>query len=361
MRLLACVSHHGYGHLAQSAPVLNHLASLRPDLELVVRSALPRERLAMRINAQFAYQPEAVDCGFAMEDAIRIDKAASLAAYRAFHREWIPRLEREAERLRTEGITAVFSNVAYQPLAAAKRSGLPSVALCSLNWADIFSHYFADEIARNDESRAWVAQMRAAYGGASAFLRPEPAMTMTDLSNRRAIPPIATQGRNQSAILRPRLGISEHQKLVLIGMGGIAYRPPLEQWPASKELVWLVPDEWAVLRQNAIPFSATGLGFLDLLASSDALITKPGYGSFVEAAVHGLPVLYLPRPDWPESPVLESWLHTRTRAERIDEITLHKGDLAHALFSLWANETPSPPRADGAAVAAEYLSALLDD
>ena len=43
------------------------------------------------------------------------------------------------------------------------------------------------------------------------------------------------------------------------------------------------------------------MNFADLLASSDALLCKPGYGSFVEAASCGVPVLYVARPDWPES------------------------------------------------------------
>ena len=41
MRLLATISAHGLGHLAQSAPVLNALRRRVPQLDLTVASTLP--------------------------------------------------------------------------------------------------------------------------------------------------------------------------------------------------------------------------------------------------------------------------------------------------------------------------------
>lgn len=363
MRLLACISHHGYGHLAQSAPVLNSLAAICPDLHLLLRSALPRERLATRIQVPFEHLQSAVDCGFPMLDALRIDMPATLNAYREFHRDWDRRVATEARWLVEQGVRLVFSNVAYLPLAAAEKAGLPAVALCSLNWADIFAHYCAappdHEGAQAGEAAGWERQMRAAYRSASMFLRPTPAMAMEDLTNGYAIAPIAATGRHVPGELRSRLEVRADQKLVLIGMGGIGYRPPVEDWPPDESIIWLLPDEWRVDRPDMRPFTAADMAFLDLLASCDALITKPGYGGFTEAAAHGLPVLYLPRPDWPESPLLETWLHANTRALRIAEADLRLGCLATALAQLWQQPPPPVPRCDGALQAARQLASLL--
>jgi len=41
--LLVDISFHGFGHLSQTAPVLNALRRLIPDLRLTVRSAAPFE------------------------------------------------------------------------------------------------------------------------------------------------------------------------------------------------------------------------------------------------------------------------------------------------------------------------------
>lgn len=40
MKLLAAISHHGFGHLAQAGPVLATLHTLEPDLDLTIWSGL---------------------------------------------------------------------------------------------------------------------------------------------------------------------------------------------------------------------------------------------------------------------------------------------------------------------------------
>ncbi len=85
MRLLADISAHGLGHLAQTAPVLNRLARLAPTLHLTVRSALPREHLGRRIDVSFDHVPEARDFGYVMHNAVDIDLPASAQRYRVFH------------------------------------------------------------------------------------------------------------------------------------------------------------------------------------------------------------------------------------------------------------------------------------
>jgi hypothetical protein len=76
---------------------------------------------------------------------------------------------------------------------------------------------------------------------------------------------------------------------ILIAMGGIAHRLPLEQWPRLPGVRWLVAADWHCQHPDAIAFESFGLNFTDLLCSVDAVITKPGYGTFTEAACNGTP------------------------------------------------------------------------
>ena len=41
------------------------------------------------------------------------------------------------------------------------------------------------------------------------------------------------------------------------------------------------------------------MSFIDVLASSDAVVTKIGYATFVEAACNGGGIKSAPRADWP--------------------------------------------------------------
>ncbi len=354
MRLLVAISHHGLGHLAQVAPVLNALHAARPDLELLVWSGVPRAALAARIRPSFQHRHEPADVGLAMHDAVRVNLAASRAAYLAFHQDWDARVADEAAWLRDQGIGGMLSDVACLPLAAAAQAGIPAVAMCSLNWVDIASAYLAEQPGMAPV----LEQLAAAYRSARAFLRVTPAMPMDWLEKREAVPPIAALGADHGVELRARLELEQDERLVLLGFGGIGYQAarPL---PALTGVCWLVPDDWRQKRADLIPFSRSGLSFLDLLASCDALVTKVGYGSFVEAAAAGIPVLYIDRPDWPETPFLADWLLENARAEAIAEAELFEPEAGERLARLWATDCAPVVVADGAAVAARRVLELL--
>jgi hypothetical protein len=71
--LFVDISSHGFGHLAQTAPVLNHLAARLPQLRLTLRSGLPLARLRQRIAAPFTHIAAASDFGYVMHDAVTPD------------------------------------------------------------------------------------------------------------------------------------------------------------------------------------------------------------------------------------------------------------------------------------------------
>lgn len=351
MHLLVDISAHGLGHLAQTAPVLNALRRLAPEMRLTVRSALPRERLAARIAAEFEHVAEARDFGFVMHNAVDIDLAASARRYREFHADWPQRVAAEADWLVRQRVDAVLGNIAYLPLAAAAEAGIPAAGLCSLNWAELFVHYFGDEPWAADIH----AQILAAYNSATGFLRVTPGLPMTGIQRRQTIAPIADIGRRDRQMISQILNLEESERWLLLAMGGMEFRLPLEDWPRTPGVNWLVPDEWRVVRPDVRRFDIPGLKFTDLLASVDAVITKPGYGTFVESACGGIPILYLERDDWPETPHLVAWLTDHARAARLTRERLMAGDFIDLLQGLWQTPAPAAAQATGADQAARWL------
>ncbi len=351
MHLLVDISAHGLGHLAQTAPVLDALHALAPGLRLTVRSALPRERLALRIAADFTHVPEARDFGFVMHNAVDIDLGASAGRYREFHAGWPQRVAAEAAWLRQHGIDALLSNVAYLPLAGAAEAVIPSACLCSLNWADLFAHYFGGE--------SWAAeihaQILAAYNAGLGFLRATPGLPMVDMPRRHAIAPVARIGRRDRADVARRLDLKQNERWILLAMGGMEFRLPLQDWPRTPGLNWLVPAEMQIGRDDVRSFDVPALSFADLLASVDAVITKPGYGTFVEAACGGVPILYLERDDWPETPHFAAWLALHARAQVLTRTQLLSGSFIDVLQALWQAPAPALPLAKGADEAAQWL------
>jgi hypothetical protein len=354
--LFVDISSHGFGHLSQAAPILNELTTLLPELRLTVRSGLPLERLRRRLTGEFTHLRERSDFGFVMRDAVRIDHAASAAAYREFHADWPRRVAAEAELLRALTPDLVLSDVAYLPLAGAAQAGIASLSMCSLNWADLFAHVFGTEI--------WAKpihdQMLAAYRGAECFLRLTPAMTMGDLPRSRAVAPVAALGRDCRSLLNERLECEDDERIVLIAFGGIDKQLSVDRWPHTPGVHWLVPQSWGTERCDMSAFETLGLPFTDLLRSVDAVLTKPGYGTFAEAACNGTAVLYLLREDWPEQDCLIDWLKTNARCREIDDGELSSGQLQPALAELWQQPAPPIPEPTGAREAATLILGWLE-
>jgi hypothetical protein len=354
-RLFVDISSHGFGHLAQAAPVLGALARICRDLKVSVRSGLPPDRLRARIAAPFDLLPGRSDFGFVMVDAMRIDRAATGEAYRAWHADWEGRVAAEAEFLRRFSPDLVLTDVSYLPLAGAARAGLPALSMCSLNWADLFAHVFGRE--------AWAtpihAQILAAYRGAEGFLRLRPAMPMLNLPNARAVAPVASLGRDRRAELRARIGAAAGERLVLAAFGGFAKNWNAAAWPVVPGVRYLVPESWGSARGDMAAIESLRMAFADLVRSVDAVLTKPGYGTFTEAACNGAPVLYVRRDDWPEQDCLIEWLEENACCLEASAAALARGELRDDLERLWRKARPEPPLPLGAEEAARLIADYL--
>jgi hypothetical protein len=350
--LVVNITGHGFGHVAQTAPILNLLQQRMPELRITVRSAVPIAHLRSRIHVPFTHLPVGGDIGMVMSSALDVLAEDSRAIYRDFHANWDTRVSAEAALLRKLGANMVFSNVGYLPLAGAQLAGIPNAALCSLNWSDIYRHYCGDDTI--------AAQMHACYAGADAFLRATPGMAMDNLPNLVPVAPIASVGINRRDELNRQLGLSKQEKLVLVSMGGIAGRLPIERWPRITGVRWLVQNNWQVEHPDAIVLESLSMSFSDLLASSDALVCKPGYGSFVEAACSRTPVLYVARADWPESPALVTWLQLQGVCREISRNDLERGNISGALEEICNAQRPQSVIPVGGEQVANWLTERLD-
>lgn len=344
MKILLDISSHGFGHIAQTAPIANALN--KPELQWTVRSRAPCRILKERLAFPFEWIDEASDIGIRMKNAIEVDVEATECAYAAFHRDWEVRVEKEAEWIASFDL--VLSNVSYLPLKAAHLAGIPSAAFCSLNWADLYRHYCGEGGIH--------AQILDAYKSA-AFLKIEPSMPMGDLGHAERIGPIAAAGRCRKEEISRLLGLRPGVRLGLVSMGGMPFSIPFEKWPDCRNMHWLVPADAG--RPGMTAFGKLSMPFPDLVASSDVMITKPGYGSFSEAAASNVPVLYLSRPEWPEEPYLIGWLKEAGRCLELDRKSLLAGDLDEAIESLLSMPEKPVPEMTGIAEAALRLGSFF--
>lgn len=353
--MMAAISGHGFGHLSQVSPVLNELTEIVPDLTLHVRSPLPKTSISGWLDLPFQHIQAEDDVGMCMRDALQVDRAASLDAYSRLHEGWDQKVDQLGEQMLKDDISLVLVDVPYLPLAAAQSAGIPTIALGSLNWADIVEYYFP-------EQAQWVQKIRSVYRNADTFLTPTPAMKMPWLANQQKIGPVGRQGTSRRRQLNEWIGLPPEANLVLAGMGGMRHPMDLTHWPKrvnGTHVHYIVSDNLLGQVANCSLAKDLPMHYVDLIASSDLVISKPGYGMFVEAAAAGVPVLYVRREGWPDVQSLTSWLHSVANAAQIEPKQVEQGDLNNSMAELLSAEQSHPIALSGVAEAAALSASYL--
>lgn len=354
--LLVDITAHGFGHLAQTAAVLNALPHDN-TLKITIRSFAPESILRSRIQHNFTLIPYQQDNGMTMHDALNVDAVQSFAWHQAFHTQYDHQVLQAINDLQQINPDLLFADVPYLSLEAAYKLQIPSVALCSLNWADVFQAY-CGHFAGADVIHA---QMLAAYQKAIHFLQPTPSMPMRNLNNTQVIDVLAPKGQAQPKWLRDQLQLKPMDKLVLLSLGGIGIDYPLHNWPELPNTYWIFPDQVLTqARPDWIPQSQIDLNYVDLLASCDVVLTKTGYGTQTEAVVNQVPTLCIDRGDWPEQPYLKQWHEQHGEVIYIEWSRVVGGHWGNTIQTLLERKWSKPAVSyQGAQQAAAYLQAYL--
>src|SRR4029077_197735 len=121
-----------------------------------------------------------------------------------------------------------------------------------------------------------------------------PAPRIDAFSNMIDIGPVASPASPERDRLASALALAPNERTTLVGFGGISLTSiPLEHMEQLRPYRFLfdgpVPPGYSRIHSTeTIPFS-----FKTLLASVDVIMTKPGYGTIVEAVALQQPIIYV--------------------------------------------------------------------
>lgn len=339
------VSAHGLGHLAQTIPVIKELLRLTPHAEITVVSGISPTIIKRRLPG-CRHIERSWDFGMVMASSIDVLAKKSMAQYQHLHQHW--EKQKHACKLFFDALSPdlLISNIAYLPLLATQNSTYPCIAMCSLNWADIFYSYCKNNSTADDIYQ----QIQDSYNAADRFYKIAPGMPMNWLENSIQVHPIAQRGQSVKDHLLKEINATDTQ-LTLVALGGVKTDLPFDQWPSYPGQVWLVPDTTECKREDLISIDQFSYSYIDLLCSVDCVITKPGYGIFTEAACNKKPVLYVKRDDWPEESFLVSWLEINGLCQNITREQLFQGCFQAEFSALTTQKYPvfcEPDAFDGA-------------
>ncbi len=292
-------------------------------------------RIANKIPAaQFCYIHDKTntDIGIPMIDAMQVDHKKTITCYKNIHSHWDNHIHFEEQRIKALNVDMVLSNVGYIPLQAATNLSIPSVALCSLDWASTW-HIFGS----NDQfGKVILSQIIQAYQSANLFLQMTPHLPMLFLNNKVSVPFVVRQGKTERQVLEKCYPHFVGKKLILISMGGgMDAEINFDQWPKIDQVIYIVTGA------NRLPkgyyhADTFVLDFSDMMASVDIVLTKTGYGMVVESAVNQTPLFYVARADWPEHDIMLKWCKGNNNVLEIDRVEFEQGlteDKINMLFS----------------------------
>lgn len=354
-RVALIVTPHGFGHAARTAAVAAELARRRPDLELEIRSAVPRWFFESSVDAPFRYLDERWDVGLVQRGPLAEDLPATLAA---LERLWAgDAVERAAAQLAAARLDLVVTDAAPLAVAAARRAGIPVVLIESFTWDWIYQGYLAAEPG----FAPWIERLAPLPEQADLRLRPEPACG--EAVAHRRLAPIARTPRQRPAAIRARLRIAPERALALVSMGGVeGGLGGLERCRELAGVDFVVPGGAASERRDGnvvlLPHR-TPVAHPDLVAAADVVVGKLGYSTVAEAFAAGTRFAYLPRPAFRESAVLAEFVGARLPSIELDADEFADGNWVEGLPALLERPRPEPGDASGAEAAAAAIEALL--
>lgn len=263
-----------------------------------------------------------LDTGGIQKDVIHLDPKKSLETYyNTIHLHRNELLEIEVNWAKEQQIDLILMDSTQFATAIAKRLGIKSIFVTNFTWNYIFEEML--KIVENELTPDLITQYQQMievckqdvlnvdylirYPGGT------PLPTEFDLKKIIDGPVITRPIRNKH--LRKDLGISETQKVLVLGFGGHA-----ADWNLQDSFL---PEGWICLVLRADKNSMPSERFQvlphdiyvpDVIYAADAVLGKIGYGFVSECLGGGAALIYIPRVHWPEEAYLEDVLTNRYHA-----------------------------------------------
>lgn len=300
------VTGHGFGHATRVVEVVRHLILAGHDVHVI--TAAPDFVFTTEIQSPRLFLRKVLlDCGAVQADALTVDRLASLEKYS--ETAVVPRasiLSTEVEWLNSIKADLVVSDVVPVACRAAADAGIRSVCVTNFSWDFIYAEYV---MAAGYHHRSIVWQIAEDYSHCEFLIRLPGYCPMPAFRDVIDVPLVVRRLHRSRKEVRRELGIGDDMKLVILNFGG---QPA--GWKLKEEYL---PSGWLCLVCGASDHQELPPNFRklakdvytpDVIAASDCMLGKIGYGTVSEALAYKLPFVFVRRDYFNEEPFLRNML-----------------------------------------------------
>jgi L-arabinokinase len=360
------ISGHGFGHASREIAVVNTLGARRPDLHIVLRTAVSPAMLSRTLRTPATTIEGPCDVGVIQVDSVTHDDDATIRAATAFQAGMAGRITEECGRLDGLAVQAIVGDIPPVAFEVAHRLGVPSVAISNFTWDWIYEWY--PELMR--QAPGLPETIRASYRLATRALELPLSGGFGVFPNVTKIPFITRHAVLSREETRRRLGLDAVRPVALLSFGGYGLpRLDLSRLDCLQDWTLLLTDRIAPPPSDVsthVRFIAESefgddLRYEDLVGASDVVVTKPGYGIVSECVANKTAMLYTSRGRFREYDLMVAEMPAILRCRFLSQDDLFGGRWLDALTALM--QQPPPPRrmaTDGTAVAVSVLEQVLD-
>ncbi len=348
------ISAHGYGHGVRACDIIRALNTSFPELQVHIVTGLAADFIGNRIRCDNnAIRPLSLDVGMVQKDSIRVDVPSTLARLQALFSESEERIRGEMAFMRERAIGLVVVDIPSIPIEAAHRCGIPSVAIGNFGWDWIYESF-------SGQDAGWkpiVDRIRGAYGMTDLLLRLPFSEEMRSFPDRLDIPLVATAGKCRRGDLADLFRCDPAKKWILLSFTSLDWSEgSLDRLELQEgyEFFTVYPLEWN--RRNLHTIHRETVAFPDVVASVDAVVSKPGFGILSDCVVNKKPLIYADRSDFAEFDILERAIKKYLKHVHIPQQALYRGELGPSLDEIWTRpEAPARMPGGGDVVAARHI------
>jgi hypothetical protein len=349
------ISAHGYGHGVRSCDVIRAVNHLYPGLTFHIVSALPAPFWANRLDlTNNLLHSRSFDVGMVQIDSVRVDVDASLTRVEDLLSQRSTRVAEESAFLKEKRISLVIADIPAVPIEAAALQGIPRMAIANFGWDWIYSEF----IARNQRWEPVVEMFREQYAKTDLLLRLPFHESMSAFPKIEDLPLVASPGVSRRSEISRLAGCDSQKKWVLLSFTTLDWNDEaLDRVENIDECEFFTVRPLAWERKNLYPLSRDQVSFPDVVASVDAVISKPGFGILSDCIVNRKPLIYADRSDFLEYPILETAIQKHLKHIHIPAGQLYDGNLRESLERLWDRPAPADSCAmGGAEIAARRIA-----
>ena len=327
--LWCAISGHGFGHAAQVVPVLNELGRRDPSLKVLLRTTVPEHFFANRLTIPWELSCHEQDVGCVQQDPLSIDVFETWKAYENFHDRWDERIFSECEAIKKCNPDLILSNISYLALEAGSRVGLPTIACGSLSWDEVLQEFVDPQNPRHSHV---IGHIREVYKLADLAIRLAPSLPLDAFSRHVDVGPIGYADVISSNTLSCQVAQPGEGPLVLVAFGGIPLESlPFERLDQLSPYQFLLDLSFSGDYERVRSTSDMYRSFTELFRAADIILTKPGYGTVIEAVAIGKPLVYVRRCNFADEEVVVEYARQYGRAYELSKDDFFSGFWRRAL------------------------------